>query len=427
MPFGKTLGGSGSVNAMIWLLGDPRNYAVWAQYGGEDWGYESCRAIFKRLERYLGDDSTDRGKDGPFPITRASAGHPLTAAYQEAGKELGLAEVQLNGGDSLDGTGVLEFNILNDRRMGPAQVLLQPILDRPNLTVLTGARVQRLVIEQEQARAIEVSWEEELRRIEVNRETVLAAGALASPKLLQCSGIGPSEVLRSAGVTVKVDLAGVGRGLHDHPLSPGLVFGTNAPLPPYQGSGYSIGVFHRTNSTREAPNIHLLTCHFGIGYGDVPQNRAYRILVSVVKPTSRGRLTIRSPSVEDPASIDPRYLDTPADRDAFIEGLDLAANLGNSTALSLVRSSLLEPTPLRSAKEKLEFARMTCETYHHYVGTCRLGNDDEAVVGPELNVRGVDRLRVADASVIPEIPCTNTHVAALIVAERAAQFLNADA
>lgn len=421
MPFGRTLGGSGSVNAMIWLLGDPRDYAVWARYGGEEWGYEHCRTVFRSLEHYRGDRSADRGDGGPFPVTRTAAEHPLTMAYQEAGKELGLGEVLPNGGGAVDGTGILDFNIVDGRRMGPAQVLLQPVLDRANLTVLTGAQVQRLVVEHQQARAVEVSWNGEIRRIGVDTEVVLTAGALGSPKLLQCSGIGPSKVLRAAGVDVSVDLPGVGRGLHDHPLSPGFLFATKAPLAPYQASGYSTVVFHRTNSVDEAPNIHLLTCHFGSGYADGQQDRAYRVLVAVGKPTSRGSFAIRSPSMADRANIDPRYLDTQRDRDAFVEGLKLAHALGNSKALASVRSRLLQPTAVRSEAEMLDFARKTCATYHHYVGTCRFGADEEAVVSPSLKVRGVDNLRVADASVIPEIPCANTHVAALVVAERAAR------
>lgn len=417
---GKTLGGSGSVNVMIWLMGDPRDYAAWSKYGGEGWNYEACRKSFITLENYLGPLNKQRGHEGPFPITKATRTHELTNAWIAACSELGISEVDLNSGEMLDGTGVLDFNIHEGRRMGPAQVLLQPAMDRSNLTVLTDAFVERLSIKGNRVVSVLVQNAGSNLKVTADSEIILSAGTLRSPEILQRSGVGPESILRNAGIKTVHDLAGVGQNLHDHFLcacemksKPGL----QAPL----GSGYSTEIFARTNPVNEAPNIHLLSGHTNDGSNqDLGVSGAFSLLFGLGKPTSRRSIRVQSADGSRPTNIDPNYLSTAEDQAATLEALDLALSLSESSSIRRYADSRLKPTGLRTAKSRLAYIRQDLGSYWHYVGSCRMGRDALAVVDSDLKVRGLDGLRVADASVIPEIPCVNTQVPTLIIADQAA-------
>ncbi len=417
---GKTLGGSGSVNVMIWLMGDPRDYEVWSQAAGSDWSYESCRESFLALESYLSDPSSARGSDGPFSVTKAAEGHELTEAWISAGAAIGLEEIELNGGGRLDGTGVLDFNIRDGRRMGPAQVLLQPAMARSNLTVLTGATVTSLVLRGTSVEGVRVIVDGEEREFVAESETLLCAGALRSPEILQRSGIGPPSVLAKAGVTTRHPLTGVGKGLHDHWLC-GVDMMAMPGLQPPLGSGYSTEAFARTNPVSEAPNLHFLTGHRNdVGY-DVGESGAFTLRFGLGKPTSRGVLEISSSDLSQPARIDPAYLNSSFDRDAAIEAFEIAISMVETDPIREFAKSRIGPKELRKKSDKLAYVSSNLGTYWHYAGSCRMGTDDDAVVDPDLKVIGLDGLRIADASVMPEIPCVNTQVPTLIVADKAAR------
>ena len=422
MPVGRTLGGSGSINAMIWLLGDPRDYEVWTKFGGVDWGYDTCRQAFLALEDVHTSSRASRGEGGAFPITRPNDAHEMTERYLTACSELGLPTVELNGGGSLDGTGRLDHNILDGRRMGPAQVLLGPALARPNLTVLTSAMARKINVRGSRARSVEVTLESQLRKFEVEEELVLAAGALSSPKLLQVSGVGPSEVLEQAGVETIVDLEGVGRNLHDHHLS-AVVYETKQPLQAALSTGYGTEIFGRTTPTTTSPNLHLLTSNSIDGFEGRPAESGLSVLCGLGKPKSRGTLSIRTARIEDDADIDPAYLASEADREDAVAALELTLDLFSTPTMRSITGKRLVPGNLESSAEKLAYVRENLASYFHSVGTCRFGSDDLAVLSPDLRVRGVDALRVADASAIPEIPCVNTHAPTLVVAQRAAEMI----
>jgi choline dehydrogenase len=417
---GQTLGGSGRVNVMIWLMGDPRDYRAWTEFGGPDWGYESCRQSLLALERYLEDAKTLRGLSGPYPVTQATRAHELTGAWLAACSEFGLPEIALNGGGPLDGTGALDCNILDGRRMGPAQVLLQPVMDRPNLTILTGARVERITLRGTRATGVSVRFADQTLDFAASSETVLCGGALRSPQILQRSGIGPPEVLAQAGIDTVHALDGVGRNLQDHVLCPCSLKAKPGLQPPV-GSGYCTEVFARTNPIDEAPNLHLLTGHVNdTPYADLGVSGAFSILFGLGKPVSRGVVEVQSPDSAVPARIDPDYLGSTADQNAVLEAMDLALTLADSKSIGRFAESRLHPGEMGTRAERLAYVKQDLVSYWHYVGTCRMGSDPLAVVEPDLKVRGIDALRVADASVIPEIPCVNTQVPTLIVAHQAA-------
>lgn len=409
---GKTLGGSGSVNVMIWLMGDPRDYDSWERYGGKNWGYESCRTAFTSLESYQGSVKEKRGNKGPFPVSRISSEHRVNQAWLDACHELGIPQIELNGGGYLDGTGALDFNISDGRRMGPGQVLLQPVLHRPNLTVLTDSKVDKVLLQDDKCTGVLTIRDGKTWQFNTNQEVVLCAGALRSPEILQRSGIGPEGVLANADIHAEHVLDGVGENLHDHFLS-SVVLKVNEKLPAPWGSGYGTEVFARTNPASEAPNIHLLSSM-------VAPKGELGLLYGLGKPTSRGTIQIQPDN--SATRLNPNYLETESDRIAALEAYDIAVGLAETKSLRKFTDGTLIPAS-ETRKGKHKRIAETLGSYWHYVGSCRLGNDEKAVVDPSLKVRGLEKLRIADASVIPEIPCVNTQVPTLIVASKAAEHI----
>jgi choline dehydrogenase len=309
-------------------------------------------------------------------------------------------------------------------RIGAAQGYLLPVLDRPNLTLLTRSEAVGLLFAGKRCRGVEVVHEDQQREFAAARDVVLCAGTFGTPKLLLLSGIGPAAELRRVGVRPRWDLPAVGRNLHDHVLLGGIHFPTSRELPPPIANGIPTVAYLRTNPPSEAPNVQLVTAHFAFASTVYEAGEAYVVWPAVAKPISRGRVRLASAGTRDSLLIDPNYLGTASDRAALKRGLEWALEVGNARALRSWRRGMLRLRDL--APDGAEaFIESHASTYFHYVGTCAFGKDPRhsVVDAQDLSVWGVEGLRVVHASVIPEIPCVNTHVPVLIVAELAAETI----
>jgi choline dehydrogenase len=422
-PRGRVFGGSSAINAMVHIRGDRRSFDGWRALGNAGWGYDDLLPLFKRSERNDGGASVYRGADGPLAVSRCVDAHASHLAFLAAAEELGFSADPAHDFNVAEPAGIAGFyqrNILNGRRHSAAAAFLAPAMSRPNVQVLSRARVMRIVIEKGRAIGLEYVSEgsAERRRVYAGREIVLCAGAIESPRLLMMSGIGSPQHLRAHGIDVVADLPGVGRNLQDH-LKLSIRWKGRATLP---GSTVTAGLFTSSMSGSPAPDL-----QFYVGRGvDLPDDLV-SLTVSLVRPQSRGSVTLRSADPLAPPIIRANYLQADADVTALVEGVRLTRRIGNSHAYDHVRAEEVEPGATVTARRDLEvFIRQKSDTIYHLAGTCRMGADSDAsaVVDSRLNVRGIDALRVADASIMPEVVNAPTHAACVAIGEKCSDLIN---
>jgi choline dehydrogenase len=423
-PRGKVLGGSSSINAMAFIRGHRTNYDDWAAAGATGWGYQDLLPFFKRTEATEGRDPAYRGTDGPMRVAPAGTANPLSYAYLQAALGAGYHHSDdLNGSDQ-EGICWWDLTIVDGTRQSAADGYLRPVLDRPNLTVLTDARAYRLIMAKGRCVGVEYSDGSEVRRVYPQREMILSAGAIGSAQLLLLSGIGPAEHLRAVGVDVVADLPGVGANLHDHPLA-GVMYTPARPVAPARNNHSDLVAAVRTTPDLAAPDIQLL-------FVDVPYHppsmagpaNGYTIAFVVLHPHSRGSVRLAGPDPATAPLIDPDFFDDDRDMVTMLAALGIAREIGSSPALDEWRDEEALPGPdVHDERELRDYLRHDTDPYWHPVGTCRIGTDAAAVVDPELRVRGIDGLRVADASVMPSIPGANINATVLAIAERAATLI----
>jgi choline dehydrogenase len=415
------LGGSSAINGMVHHRGHPDSYDAWEKQGATDWNYNALLPFFRRSERVDGRDPQVRGTDGPMRIEANPAPNPLAEAAFRAAVEAGHTPLDDGNGWASEGVSWREMNVAEDRRQSAAHAYLGPVLARHNLTVITGAQVRRLLVEDGRCRGVEYTVAGGTRTILADRETVLAAGTIGSPHLLMLSGIGPADHLRDIGVEVVADLPGVGTNLHDHVTS--YVVHEAAQQVP-GGPSAEAQVLTRS-AEGVAPDLLLLFAGAALRprwTGADPGG--YSILFSLMDPYSRGTLRLRSADPSVSPLIDPAYLSDDRDLDRLVVGLRLARELGGTEALAPWRTAESAPgVDVQDDDACRAYLRSTASTYFHPVGTCRIGTDELAVVDPELRVRSVEGLRVADASVMPSIVSAPTNATVLAIAERAAHFM----
>jgi len=357
-------------------------------------------------------------------VAQARLANPLSYAFLNAAAGAGYRRSDdLNGRDQ-EGVCWTDLNIIDGSRQSAADGYLRPVLDRVNLTVVTNALVHRLVVADGRCAGVEYSVGGELRQVYPEGETILTAGTIGSAQLLMLSGIGPAEHLRAVGIDVAADLPGVGANLQDHPLA-GVVYAAAQPVPPGQNNHGEVYAAIRTTPELPGPDIQvfLIDAPFHPPWMPGP-DVGYTIAFTTLHPHSRG--SVRLPDA-DPAStplIDPNFFGDDRDMVAMLTALRVAREVGSSPAFDDWRADEVLPGPrLQDAAELCDYLRRGTNPYHHPVGTCRIGSDPAAVLDSQLRVRGVDRLRVADASVMPAIPGANTHAAVLAIAERAATLI----
>jgi choline dehydrogenase len=423
-PLGKVLGGSSSINAMIYIRADPSSYDAWAADAAPGWSYEDLLPYFRRTEQAAGRDSRYRGTQGPMKPMRATNVHPVARVLAGALEQLGYPIADDLSGADREGVSWAELNVVDGVRQSAADGYLRPVLDRPNLTVVTDARVGTLRLSGTRCTGVEYLLDGELRSADATREVIVCAGAIGSPHLLLLSGIGPADALRSHGIHVVVDLPGVGDNLADHPL--GAVVYTPARLMPVGSNNQGrVLAALRTDSVLGAVDIQLLFIDvpFAQPALSVPPE-GYTIAFSALRPHSRGSVTLASNDPQVAPVIDPGLMADERDMRTMLTALRLTREIGASEALAEWRKDEALPGPsVRTEEQERDYLRRSTGSYHHPVGTCRLGTDERAVTDVELRVRGIEALRVADASVMPSIPAANTNATVLAIAERAAAII----
>lgn len=426
-PRGRVLGGSSALNAMAHVRGHPSDFDAWRNAGCRGWGYADLMPYFIRSETSDRAGSPYHGAYGPIALMTPDAPHPLTDGYRAAGESLGLAPTDEHNGARLAGPTLNTLTILEGRRQSVADAYLTPAMERSNLTVSTGCLVDKLILEGSTCRGVEIVEEGGRKQLRANRAVLLCGGAVGSPTILLRSGIGPAEELRALRIEVALDLPGVGRNLHDHLLSGGNLYRAKRPVPPsrYQHSESLMYI----EGTRGAPAPEIvLACVLGpvtTECFEAPAfGEAYTIMFGFTHPRSRGSIRLASADPEAPPLIDPNYLAEAYDREVYLDALEWARAVGRGPGLDDWRAEELLPGPgLESRDERLGFLEKAAYTHHHPVGTCRMGNDDEAVVTPDLSLRGLQGLFVIDASIMPRITTGPVNAAIVAIAERASDLL----
>lgn len=424
-PRGRIVGGSSCLHAMAHVRGHADDFAPWAEATGDArWSYAGLLPAFRRSEAFSRGADAAHGADGPLTVYLPDAEvSPVVRAYMAAGVARGVPEIGDHNAGPLNGVAPNSLTIRDGKRVSAADAWLVPVLHRPNLTLMTGVRVHRLVLAGTRITGVEA--ERGGARTVFSAGTVLlAAGAVASPLLLMRSGIGPAVDLKAAGIACVADRAGVGGNLHDHLLTAGNVYRAKKPVPPSRlQHSESLMYLNADDPTRAegAPDVVLgcvaaptvSECFKAPAYGS-----AFTILSGVTHPTSRGRLTVTGPELDDAPFIDPAYLATEHDQRLARRALELAREIGHAAALDEWRAEEIYPgIDVRSEADIDAFLARAVITHHHPVGTCRMGADEASVVDANLKLRGFDGLHIVDASVIPTITSGPVHAAILAIAE----------
>lgn len=449
-PQGRTLGGSTSINAMIYVRGHRSDYDRWQALGNPGWGYDDVLPWFRRSENHTRLNNEFHGVGGGLNVSRQAQYNPLTRAFVLAGQELGLDFNDDVNGAQQDGITFYDLTRRDARRESAATAFLHPVSDRDNLTVRTRAQATRILIEGGAATGIEYRRRGRLETAFADDEVVLSGGTINSPRLLLLSGIGPAGELRGLGIEAVHDLPGVGKNFQDHmdvfivaetePVSYSQMNRLDNRLRhmlqyklyrtgPMAACVAEAGAFIRSSDAVEAPDIqiHCLPSRVVIKDGPMPQKgHGVSLFTCNLRPKSIGSITLRSSDPEEPPLIDPNYCGDPEGYDwkISIEGLRWGRRLLQTQAFApLVRSEQLPGPDVQSEEGIRAYIREWCKTDHHPVGSCAMGEGDMAVVDNHLRVHGLDRLRVIDASVMPRLISGNTQATTMMIGERGAAMI----
>ncbi|MEP9389327.1 GMC family oxidoreductase N-terminal domain-containing protein [Mesorhizobium sp. KR9-304] len=447
----KVIGGGSSINAQIYTRGNARDYDAWEKEEGlPGWGYRDVLPYFKRAEnneRYANDF---HGDQGPLGVSNPIAPLPICEAYFRAGQEMGIPFNPDFNGARQEGVGYYQLTQRNARRSSASVAYLKPIRDRKNLAVRTGIMVTRVVVEKGRATGVEIvakpGGQPEILR--ANREVIVSSGAIGSPKLLMLSGIGPADHLKSVGIEPVHDLPGVGANLQDHldlfviaECSGDFTYDNYAKLHrsawaglqyllfrkgPVASSLFETGGFWYADRTAAQPDIQF---HLGLGSGieagvEKLKNPGVTLNSAFLRPRSRGSVRLSSSDPAVAPLIDPNYWADPYDREISIKGLRIARDIMRQSALKpFVEREVLPGPSLKTDDELFDYACRSAKTDHHPVGTCRMGHDAMAVVTPDLKLRGIEGLRVCDASIMPRVPSSNTNAPTIMVGEKGSDII----
>ena len=443
LPRGKVLGGSSSINAMIYIRGNRADYDEWRDLVGPGWGYDEMLPYFKRAEDNERGADDWHGAGGPLPVANGRSMNPLSQAFIDSAQACGLqANDDFNGAEQ-DGVGWYQVTHRGGARASAAVAYLHPAMDRPNLTVETHVEVLKLLFEGQRAVGVQGVRLSEPLEFRAEREVIVACGAYNSPQLLMLSGLGRPEELELLQIPVVADSPGVGLNLHDHPNA-GAIYLTDSEvslfgalndenLARFQSEGQGpltsnvaeAGGFARTRDDLDAPDVQL---HFAPAIFDaeglVPgQAHGFSLGACVLKPKSRGQVAIASPDPTAKPLIIHNYYDDPDDLAAAVAGVKLCLEIARSSPLADYASGPYNVPESDSDEDVTAHIRLNVQTLYHPVGTCKMGTDEMAVVDPELRVRGVEGLRVVDASVMPTVPRGNTNGPTIALAEKAADLI----
>jgi choline dehydrogenase len=431
MALGHVLGGGSSINAMVWTRGMQRDYDGWAQNGAKGWAFADVLPVFKSQEDWEGGANDLRGAGGPIHIRRPKDPHPTALAFIDAAREMGMPILDDVNGPMVPGAGYINMNIAaNGARVSAVNAFLHPALARPNLTLLLNTAVVKLNFKGTRCVGVQILTGGAVTDIAADKEVILAAGSIHSPKLLMLSGIGEAKALRSLGIGVVENLPGVGENLQDHVLVSGVVFKYKGKMPdrPTDSNAVEAEAYLSSGSTSDTDinlvleQLPIATPEAAARFGPPPAD-AFTIAPALVQPTSRGTVRLASSNFQDAAVIDGNYLGTDHDFAAIVRAIEVARELGNQRAFDSVREVEIMPGPKATAEDIRELARLGSASFGHAVGTCKMGVDDLAVVDSQLRVHGLAGLRVADASVMPRIITGPTNAPTHMIAGRAAKLI----
>jgi choline dehydrogenase len=452
-PRGKVLGGSSSINGLLYVRGQHEDYDRWRQRGNAGWGYDDVLPYFKKAEDQQRGADKYHGAGGPLPVSDWRHADPLSEAFVVAAAETGIPTNPDFNGASQEGAGFFQTTTRRGRRASTAFSYLRPAKSRGNLHVETSALAQRILFEGRHARAVEYRQQGRLRTARARKEILVSSGAYNSPQLLQLSGVGPADLLNKHGIDIVLDAPGVGNDLQDHMqvrlvtrcaqrvtlndivnhpvrrIMAGMQYAAFRKGPLTIAAGTS-GAFFKTNPRLATPDIQIHFLPFSTDkMGEKLHSfSGFSASVCQLRPESRGSLRIKSADPTVPPEIRINYLATETDRAAFIEGIKILRRILGAPALKPYSVEEIHPGPkVTSDEELLNYCRRTGSTVYHPTSTCRMGNDPLAVVDQRLRVRGIEGLRVVDASVMPDLMSGNTNAPTIMIAEKASDMIREDA
>lgn len=449
-PRGRTLGGSSSINYMIYIRGHAGDYDQWRDLGNPGWGWADVLPFFKKAENNERLGEPFHGRGGPLAVADLRFRHPLAEMFVAAAENTGLARNGDFNGERQDGCGFYQVTQKEGVRWSTASAYLRPALERPNLTVLTNALACRIRFDSRRAAGVEYVRRGSVSAAEARREVILCGGTINSPHLLMLSGVGPADEIRRHGVDVVQDLRGVGMNLQDH-LGTWLRYEITQPISLYGATPEQLaavqaeyestrqgvltsnvaeaGAFLRTEARFDKPNLQAFFLPYCLteapGEAPQPDRHGISLVFYVTRPASRGRIALASADPLDQPLIDPNYLADPDDLAQFVAGIRMARQILAAKPLGSILGREIGPGPDAHSDDAIAaYVRNRASgTIFHPVGTCRMGNDPLAVVDAALRVRGVDGLRVVDASVMPTLVGGNTNAPTIMIAERAAAMM----
>ena len=448
-PRGKGLGGSSNINAMIYIRGNHADYDHWASLGNTGWSYQEVLPYFIKSENNASLQNKYHGNTGPLSVSNLRTDNPLHQRYIAAAQAEGYNVLDDFNGAEQEGLGVYQVTHVNGERCSVARAYLQPHLNRPNLTVLSHAVTHKILIENKIAIGAEIHHAGQIKQIKATKEVLLCAGAIQSPQILMLSGIGPEQELKKHGIDCLHSLSGVGQNFHDHP---DFIFGYT--VKEIQGTfGISMsgsldmfkqiqryrrerkgmitsnfaecGGFLKSDPSLSIPNLQL---HFVVALVDDHARKFHAshgvsCHVCLLNPRSRGSIQLSGPKISDPLKIDPNFLADEQDLEDLVQGFKLTQKLMQSPALSEIYKQDLFTADVKSDDDIRAILRQRVDTVYHPVGSCKMGVDDMAVVNPQLQVYGIQNLRVVDASIMPNVINGNTNAPVVMIAEKAVDLI----
>ena len=449
VPRGKLLGGSSSINGLVFVRGQPQDYNTWAQMGNQGWSYDDVLPVFKRLESYEGGgDDAFRGRDGPLRVTYPDEKGPLYDALVEAAGQVGIPQVSDYNGATQEGISLSQATIASGRRMSTAHCYLDPIKNRKNLSIVTDALTEQLLLDGKRCIGVRYSVNGQSHVAHTAREVIVSAGSINSPQLLELSGIGQPERLQNLGIDVKHALNGVGENLRDH-YAPRTRWAVGAPNITYNDRARGVKMvgqalrymltrkgllgiptapmraFVRSREGLEAPDILLgwVPLLYEEGY-KLSRQQGFTCYAHVMRPESKGSIHITSADPRSPPAINFNFLSAAPDAEITVRAIRMARELMTAPAMQAIKTTEIAPgSEKESDDDILQWVKEVGETTYHPVGTCKMGPDEMAVVDDRLRVRGIDGLRVADASIMPTLISGNTNAPSIMIGEKVAEMI----
>lgn len=425
-PRGKLPGGSSNLYIMMHIRGHASDYDNWAYNGCPGWAYKDVLPYFQKLEDQEDDTSEWAGKGGPLHVANVKLHNPNPASevFINACLELGYPYTKDFNGSNMEGVGWHHVNIKDGKRQSTAVAYLNPALIRSNLNLSTNSQATRLLFEGKRCVGVEYKQDDELKTVYANYEVIVCAGAIESPKLLLLSGIGNPTHLKEFDIPVKADIPGVGENFHNHVLT-GVINEASQPVPPPHLNLSESAMFCKSEPGWMGPDLQIAFVHvpFKITIGHNHPN-SISILPGVVRPMSRGWVRLASSNPLDKPLVNPNYLSAEADVQRLVQAVKLAREIFATKAFSSwVKQELMPGLNVQDDHQLRAFVRQNADSYHHQVGSCKMGMDDMAVVDPQLRVYGVEGLRVADASVMPVVPSGNCNTGVVMIGEKASDLI----